>query len=105
VLARELLLLGDPVPAARLAELGVIARAVAPHELDVAAARIVERLAANAPLSLRAVKAVIRRAIDVRAGLAHGDVDTLVDAARRSDDAREGIAARLERRAPRFGGR
>jgi enoyl-CoA hydratase/carnithine racemase len=105
VLARELLLLGDPVPAARLAELGVIARAVAPHELDATAARVIERLAANAPLSMRAIKAVIRRAIDVRAGIGHDDVDVLVDVARHSDDAHEGIAARLERRAPRFGGR
>lgn len=105
VLARELLLLGDPVPAARLAALGVIARAVPPHELEAAAGRFVDRLAANAPLSLRAIKAVIRRGVEARAGIAHDDVDALVDAARHSDDAREGITARLERRAPRFEGR
>lgn len=105
VLARELLLLGDPVPATRLAALGVIARAVPPHELDAAADRFVDRLAANAPLSLKAIKAVIRRGIDARSGIAHDDVDALIDAARHSADAREGIAARLERRAPRFEGR
>jgi len=105
VLAREMLLLGDPIPAPRLAALGVIARAVPPHELEVAAGRFVDRLAANAPLSLKAIKAVIRRGIDARSGIAHDDVDALVDAARHSADAREGIAARLERRAPHFEGR
>jgi enoyl-CoA hydratase/carnithine racemase len=105
VLAREMLLLGDPIPATRLAALGVIARAVPPHELEATAARFVDRLAANAPLSLEAIKAVIRRGIDARSGVAHDDVDALVDAARHSEDAREGIAARLERRAPRFEGR
>ena len=35
----------------------------------------------------------------------HSDVDALVDAARASADAREGIAARLEKRAPAFEGR
>ncbi|HVM53437.1 MAG TPA: enoyl-CoA hydratase/isomerase family protein [Acidimicrobiales bacterium] len=105
VLARELLLLGEPVPATRLADLGVIARAVPPHELEATAGRFVERLAANAPLSLRAIKAVIRRGIDARSGIAHDDVDALVDAAGHSADAREGIAARLERRSPRFEGR
>ncbi len=105
VLARELLLLGDPVPAARLAELGVITRAVPPHELEATAARFVERLAANAPLALRAMKAVLRRAMAFRDDIDHDDVDALVQAARASGDALEGMAARLERRAPRFEGR
>jgi len=105
VLARELLLLGDPVPAGRLAELGVIARAVPPHELEATAARFVDRLAANAPLSLRAMKALLRRAMEFREGIEHDDVDALVQAARASADAREGMAARLQRRTPRFEGR
>jgi hypothetical protein len=40
-----------------------------------------------------------------RDGIAHADVDALVAAASQSADAREGIAAMLERRAPRFEGR
>ena len=39
-----------------------------------------------------------------RDGIDHADVDALVDAARASNDAKEGIAARLEKRAPRFTG-
>lgn len=104
-LAREMLLLGDTVPAPRLADLGVIARAVPHHELDDVADRIAGRLAANAPLSLRAIKATLVRLGQFRDHMAHDHVDALADAARRSDDAREGIAARMARRPPRFTGR
>jgi len=104
-LTREMLLLGETVPAGRLEELGVIARAVPAHELEAVAARIAARLAANAPLSLRAIKATLTRLGDARDPLPHEDIDALVAAAGASADAREGIGARLERRAPRFSGR
>jgi enoyl-CoA hydratase/carnithine racemase len=105
VASREILLLGNPVPAARMVELGVIARAVAPDELDAAAATIIDRLAANAPLSLKAMKSLLVREMEFRDGIPHADIDRLVDEARTSADAREGIAARLERRRPAFEGR
>lgn len=104
-LAAEMLLLGDPVPAGRLADIGVIARAVPHHELDRVVAAIADRLAANGPLSLRAVKAMLVRLASASDALPHDDVENLADAARASADAREGIAARLERRPPRFSGR
>lgn len=105
VAAREILLLGDPIPAERMHALGLIARVAAPEELEAAASAVIERLAANAPLSLRAMKALLVREMAFRDGIAHDDVDALVDAARTSSDAREGMAARLEKRAPRFEGR
>jgi enoyl-CoA hydratase/carnithine racemase len=105
VAAREILLLGDPVPAARMHQLGIISRLAEPADLDAAAGAVIERLAANAPLSLRAMKALLVREMRFREGIAHEDVDRLVDVARLSTDAQEGIAARLEKRAPTFQGR
>ena len=105
VAAREILLLGDPVPAARMHALGLIARVAEPAELEAAARAVIDRLAANAPLSLRAMKALLVREMAFRDGIEHADVDALVDAARTSNDAREGMAARLEKRPPRFEGR
>lgn len=104
VAAREILLLGDPLPARRMYELGIITRVAPREELDTVAATIVDRLAANAPLSLRAIKALLVREMAFRDQIPHEDVDALVEAARRSADAREGIAARLERRTPAFRG-
>ncbi len=105
VAAREILLLGDPIPAERMHALGLIARVAPPDGLEFAASAVIDRLAANAPLSLRAMKALLVREMAFRDDIPHTDVDALVDAARTSADAREGMAARLEKRAPRFEGR
>jgi enoyl-CoA hydratase/carnithine racemase len=103
--AREILMLGDLLPAARMAELGLIYRCVAAGALEATAQAVVARLAANAPLSLRAMKAVLVRAQAFRDAVPHDDVDELVAIAGRSADAREGIAAMLDKRPPAFEGR
>jgi enoyl-CoA hydratase/carnithine racemase len=105
VAAREILLLGDPLPAARMHALGVISFLAEPAALEDTAARVIDRLANNAPLSLRAMKALLVREMAFRDGIDHADVDALILSARTSEDAREGIAARLEKRPPRFTGR
>ena len=104
VTTREMLLLGDPVPATRLYALGLIARCVPADQLEAEANRIINRLAANAPLSLKAMKALTVRQLEFRDGIPHEDVDALVRAAISSQDAREGILARLEKRQARFQG-
>ena len=105
VTTREILLLGDPLPAQRMADLGVIARVAAPEELDQVAGEIIERLAANAPLSLKAIKQLLLREMNFRDGIWHRDIDQLVRVAGASEDAREGVTARLEKRAANFKGR
>lgn len=103
-LARELLLLGDPVVAERLAQHNAI-NVVAPADrFDDEVERVVQRLILNAPLSLRAVKAALSSTAPADADAAHGDEDELVRLALDSTDAREGMRSRLERRAPRFRG-
>lgn len=103
--AREMLMLGEPLPAQRMAELGLIHACVPAAELERAAGAVIDRLAANAPLSLRAMKALLVRAMTFRDAIPHADVDALVATASASADAREGIAAMLARRAPKFEGR
>jgi enoyl-CoA hydratase/carnithine racemase len=104
VTSRKLLLLGDPLPASRLYELGVISHVAEPQELQQAAAAVITRLASNAPLALRAMKALLVREMAFREQIEHADVDRLVVAARTSRDAQEGMAARLARRKPSFSG-
>src|SRR5262245_25323985 len=105
VTTRRILLLGDPLPAKRLYELGVISHIAEPSELESTAQGIIQGLAENAPLSLKAMKALIVREMAFRDQIAHEDVDRLVEQVRRSEDAQEGIAARLARRKADFKGR
>ena len=105
VITREMLLLGDPLPATKLHALGLIARCVPADRLEAAASTVIERLAANAPLSLKAMKALTVRQLDFRDTIPHEDVDALVQATMKSQDAREGLQARLQKRTARFEGR
>ncbi len=105
VLTREMLLLGDPLPASRLHALGIIARCVPASELEAAAQKIIDRLAANAPLSLRAMKGLTVRQLQFRDAIPHDDIDAQVRAAMQSQDAQEGMKARLEKRTAVFRGR
>ena len=99
---REILLLGDPMPSSWMLDKGIISRVAPDAQLEQEAGKIIQRLAINAPLSLKAMKALIIRELAFRDGIAHDDVDELVTAARGSQDAKEGIAARLEKRNPKF---
>lgn len=102
-LARDLLILGDPVSPRLLADANVITAAVPLDELDAEVSRVVDRLARNAPLSLRAIKATL--AAEPYEELPHDDVSEMIAAARDSEDGREGVKARLEKRMPQFVGR
>ena len=50
------------------------------------------------------MKGLLVRQMAFRGGIPHDDIDDLIQAARESNDAKEGIAARLEKREARFTG-
>jgi enoyl-CoA hydratase/carnithine racemase len=102
--AREILLLGEPLSAEHMHRLGMIARVAPPDKLEQTAQELIDRLIANAPLSLRAIKALLVREMAFRDGIAHDDIDALVLGARTSQDAMEGMRARMEKRAANFRG-
>ncbi len=104
VTTRELLLLGEPLTAGRLRNLGVIARACPAGELEATAARVIGRLSRNAPMSLRTMKAIMLKQAAFYFDLDRGDTDAMVAAVYDSTDAREGIAAKVERREATFTG-
>src|SRR5580704_11489025 len=101
--ANELLLTGRLVDGREAEALGILNRAV--HASDVLPEAMARTIADNAPLAVRATKAAIRRglALHVREAAhaeAYAQAETLA-----TDDAREGIAALLAKRPPRFTGR
>ena len=104
VATREILLLGDPLPATRMYELGIIARVARPEALETEAMAIVDRLAANAPLSLKIMKETLVRQMAFRELTPYDDINERVSKVGASADAREGITARLERREAQFKG-
>ena len=104
VWAREILLLGDPLPSTKMHELGIIGRVAPPYDLQKEAKKVIDRLAANAPLSLRAMKSMMVRQMAYRDGIEHAEQDRLVNATRDSQDSKEGIRARLDKRTANFKG-
>ena len=104
-LSREMLLLGFPISADRLYRANAINACVPRERFDAEVARVVDRLARNAPLSLRAVKAALTRIDEAGIGLDVTAEDRLTRIALDSVDAKEGQAARLEKREPKFVGK
>lgn len=102
VITKKILLLGDPLSAEEFHKLGLISHLAEAGDLEKAASAVIERLADNAPLSLKAMKALINREMQFRDQIPHGDIDLIVDKARTSQDAQEGMRARLEKRKPAF---
>ncbi len=99
--ALELNLVGDPISAQDAAACGLANRVVPDEELLGAALALAETLAAQAPLAVGQIKRVSANA-DLDAGIAAEQAAFAEVFA--SADAREGIAAFLEKRPPEFSG-
>ena len=104
-IATEATLTGRPLTAARCAELGLVNAVVPDGEALAAALELAAEIAANAPLAVRASKAVMAQAAEWPAAEQFARQETVIDPVRRSDDAREGARAFVEKRAPRWEGR
>lgn len=102
--ASELLLTGRLVDGAEAEHLGILNRAVAAGDVLGEALALARAIADNAPLAVRATKRAIRRGLglqirDAAEVEAYAQAESLV-----TRDAREGIAALLAKRPPKFNG-
>jgi len=103
-LALEMGLTGDLVTAERAAAIGLVNRIVAGDELIAAALDLAGRVAANGPLGVALTKKLMRAS--VQQGPQHGRATAEeTSAVFGSADAKEGAAAFMEKRPPRFVGR
>jgi 2-(1,2-epoxy-1,2-dihydrophenyl)acetyl-CoA isomerase len=103
--ALGLALTAEPLPAEKAAEWGMIWKAVDDEALDAEVDALAAKLAAAPPLGLARIKTMIRES------WSHSldeELDLQRDAMRElgySDDYREGVAAFMEKRSPKFTGK
>jgi enoyl-CoA hydratase/carnithine racemase len=100
--ALEMNTVGEPISAEEAFEYGLVNRLVPDHELFDTAVAWGRKFARQAPVALEQIKGASH----------HGDLDAGIEAEKRafeaafaSEDAREGIAAFLQKRSPEFKGR
>jgi enoyl-CoA hydratase/carnithine racemase len=98
--AMEILLTGDQFSAARAFEFGFVNKVVPADELRPATQAMAERIAANAPLSVRAGKAMIYAAAERGWSDGLAEADRIWEPVYLSEDAQEGPRAFSEKRPP-----
>lgn len=104
-IAMEMALTGEMVPAQRLYQYGLVNMLVEPGEALQAAREMARTILANAPLSVELSKRIIVEQCDWPLDEMFSRQDAIVGHLLRSNDAREGAAAFVERRTPTWTGR
>lgn len=102
--AMEMCLTGDPLPATRLHEVGLINQIVKPGSAFDHAMTFAGKIAPNAPLALAASKQVITECRDWPVGEMWSRQAGITLPVTESDDALEGVHAFLEKRRPNWRG-
>ena len=100
----EMLLTGDPIDAETALRWGLINEVVEPERLLDVALGHARRIAANAPLAVRAAKELAYRSRDLDLSSGLRLEQAIARIVRESDDAREGARAFAEKRDPDFRG-
>jgi enoyl-CoA hydratase len=100
----EMALTGEPLPASRAYELGLINRLSDPGTALAVAIELANSVAMNGPLALAATKRVIAESADWTESEFFVKQRAITDPVFHSDDAQEGAKAFAERRKPHWRG-
>jgi enoyl-CoA hydratase len=101
--AAELLLTGDFIDAPRALATGLASRVVPDGDVERTAEEMARKILRNSPLGVRLTKECLRYSVDapsLEAAIAMEDRNQILTT--RTQDVREGIAAFLEKREPRY---
>jgi 2-(1,2-epoxy-1,2-dihydrophenyl)acetyl-CoA isomerase len=103
--AYELMVTGEKLPAARCLELGLCNRVVPANRLLEETRAWAHEIAEKAPLSLRYAKRALQTAMESGLDAAYSREAELQGLCIASEDAKEGVAAFIQKRRPAFKGR
>jgi E-phenylitaconyl-CoA hydratase len=103
--AMLMLLTGDRVDAKEALRTGLVSKVVPPAQLMPTALEIAGKIAANAPLSVRAIKRLVKRGMDLPLGAAIDAERYVFGLLYQTEDRIEGRKAFAEKRKPKYKGR
>jgi enoyl-CoA hydratase/carnithine racemase len=103
--ARELLLTGEPIDADRGYAVGLVNQVTEPGDAVAAAVALGERICANAPVAVQATLVAANRWLAAAEEFGWQVTADALATIGASQDYKEGIAAFLEKRSPRWAGR
>ena len=98
--ALEIVMTGDPIPAARAFELGLVNRVVPADAVVDEAVALAERILVNSPTAVRVVRALVRESVGIDEDEAWALTRRLAADVIASGDAIEGSTAFAEKRTP-----
>jgi enoyl-CoA hydratase/carnithine racemase len=100
--ALEMLFTGDPITAHEALAYGLVNRVVPPAEVAAETRALLARATRGSPGSKATGKRAFYRQMDLDLEAAYAEASEVMAASSQTDDAREGMAAFLEKRPPRY---
>ena len=103
--AMRLILTGEIIGAAEALGLGLVLKVVPPEQLMDTAKELAKKILNNAPLAVRLTKDAVEMGMDLPLDKALAYAERNLEILARSEDAKEGMRAFVEKRKPNFKGR
>lgn len=101
----EILLTAEPISAQRAYEIGFVNKVVPQERLLEAAKQMAEKIASNAPLTVKAAKQIVYQSMEMGRSAALNVADHIFEPVYLSEDAQEGPRAFAEKRKPNWSNR